>query len=113
VVYLSDADRRKVLLTLPEPVDDRLESLIRVARAAQVQVSRSQIIAALIAAAPTDPGRLARVVQRYLGERAEAFSQEHPGTNLPDVHHPGAKRGDAHWSKRGQIQKPLLAALRA
>lgn len=100
MAYLSDARRRKALFTLPEPVDDRLESLTRVARAGMMQVSRSQMIAALIASAPTDPQRLAGVVQRYLDKQAEAFAQEHPGADLPDVQHSGAKRGGAHWSKR-------------
>lgn len=100
MAYLSDARRRKALFTLPEPVDDRLESLTRVARAGRMQVSRSQMIAALIASAPTDPRRLATVVQRYLDKQAEAFTQEHPGADLPDVQHPGAKRGAAHWSNR-------------
>ena len=100
MTYLSDARRRKTLFTLPEPVDDRLESLTRVARAGRMQVSRSQMIAALIASAPTDPNGLAGVVQRYLDKRAEAFAREHPGADLPDIQHPGAKRGAAHWRKR-------------
>ncbi len=100
MTYLSDARRRKTLFALPEPVDDRLESLTRIARAGKMQASRSQIIAALIASAPTDPKRLAGVVQKYLDKRAETFAQEHPGAGLPDIQHPGAKRGAAHWSKR-------------
>ena len=104
--WLSDAPRRKVLLALPEPVDDRLESLTRLARAAQVQVSRSQMIAALIASAPTTPDRLARVMRQYLAQEEQVFSREHPGTNLPEVQHPGAKRGSAHWSKRRNSQHP-------
>lgn len=100
MTYLSDARRRKALFALPEPVDDRLESLTRIARAGKMQVSRSQLIAALIASAPTDPKRLAGVMQRYLDKRAEAFAQEHPGAGLPGIQHPGAKRGTAHWSKR-------------
>jgi hypothetical protein len=102
MAYLSDARRRKALFALPEPVDDRLESLTRVARAGRMQVSRSQLIAALIAAAPTDPKRLALVVQRYLDRQAEAFAQEHPGADLPDIQHPGAKRGAAHGSRHEQ-----------
>jgi hypothetical protein len=106
MTYLSDARRRKALFTLPEPVDDRLESLTRVARAGRMQVSRSQMIAALIASAPTNPEDVAGVVQTYLDQQAEAFAQEHPGEDLPDVQHPGAKRGAAHWRKRehGDIQ---------
>ena len=80
--YLSDANRRKVLFVLPEPVDDRLESLTRVARAARIQVSRSQLLAALVASAPTDPARLARVMHHYLAQDAQVFSQEHPRDGL-------------------------------
>lgn len=98
--WLSDAPRRKVLVVLPEPVDDRLESLTRLARAAQVQASRSQMIAALITSAPTTPERLARVMRQYLAQDEQVFSEEQPATGLPEVQHPGAKRGSAHWSKR-------------
>lgn len=104
--WLSDAPRRKVLVVLPEPVDDRLESLTRLARAAQVQASRSQMIAALIASAPTAPGRLARVVRDYLAQDEQVFAQEHPEAGLPEIQHPGAKRGSAHWSRRRQGQHP-------
>lgn len=104
--WLSDAPRRKVLVVLPEPVDDRLESLTRLARAAQVQTSRSQMIAALIASAPTTPDRLARMMRHYLAQNEQDFSQEHPGTGLPEVQHPGAKRGSAHWGKRKHRQRP-------
>lgn len=98
--YLSDANRRKVLIVLPEPVDDRLESLTRVARAARIQVSRSQLLAALVASAPTDPARLARVMHHYLAQDVQVFSQEHPGADLPQILHPGAKRGRANRRNR-------------
>lgn len=94
--YLSDAHRRKVLVVLPEPIDDRLESLTRVARAARIQVSRSQLLAALVASAPTDPARLARVMHHYLAQDVQVFSQEHPGMDLPQIRRPGAKRGRAN-----------------
>lgn len=98
--YLSDAPRRKVLFALPEPVDDRLEVLTRLARAARIQASRSQLVAALIASAPTDPDRLADVMLHYLGQDDQEFPQNRPGADLPPIRHPGAKRGSAHWSKR-------------
>lgn len=98
--YLSDANRRKVLIVLPEPVDDRLESLTRVARAARIQVSRSQLLAALVASAPTDPARLARVMHHYLAQDVQVFSHEHPGADLPQILHPGAKRRRANRRNR-------------
>ncbi len=95
-----NAQRRRVLVVLPEPVDDRLERLTRAALAAQVQVSRSQLLAALIATAPTQPQGLAAVVRDYLAQELEAFSRGHPDKDLPQVRHPGARRGSAHWRNR-------------
>lgn len=89
---VSDAERRNTLVALPEPVDERLELLIRVARAEGVQVSRSQMLAAMVAAAPTTPERLSRMVLRYLSLNQPTFSAGHPGGDLPEVRHRGRRR---------------------
>ena len=89
---VSDAERRKILVALPEPVDERLELLIRVARAAGIQVSRSQMLAAMVAATPTAPRGLSRMVTRYLSMELPAFSEGHPNGDLPEVTHPGPRR---------------------
>jgi hypothetical protein len=89
---VSDAERRNTLVTLPEPVDERLELLIRVARAAGVQVSRSQMLAAMVAAAPTTPERLSRMVRHYLSLKQPTFSAGHPEGDLPEVRYRGRRR---------------------
>jgi hypothetical protein len=89
---VSDAERRKTLVALPEPVDERLELLIRVARGAGVQVSRSQMLAAMVAAAPTAPESLARMLRRYLSLNQPTFSAGHPDGDLPEVKHRGRRR---------------------
>ena len=89
---VADADRRKVLVALPEPIDQRLEWLLRVAKAAGTPVSRSQMLAAVVASAPTRPGELARIVQGYLSLELPAFSEDHPHGDLPEIKHPGPRR---------------------
>ena len=89
---VSDAERRNTLVALPEPVDERLELLIRVTRTAGIQVSRSQILAAMVAAAPTAPAGLSRMVRRYLSLKLSAFSEGHPDGDLPEVTHLGRRR---------------------
>lgn len=89
---VSEADRRKTLIALPEPVDERLELLIRVARATGIQVSRSQMLAAMIAAAPTAPAGLKRMVTDYMSVNQTSFSKSHPHGDLPAVTHRGRPR---------------------
>ena len=89
---VSDAQRRRTLVALPEPVDDRLELLIRVARAGGIRVSRSQLLAAMVATAPITPGAISRMVMRYLSLNQAAFSEGHPHGDLPEVTHPGRRR---------------------
>lgn len=89
---VSDAERRKTLVALPEPVDERLDLLIRVARTTGIQASRSQMLAAMVAAAPTAPTGLSRMLRRYLSLKLPAFSDSHPGGELPEVTRRGRRR---------------------
>jgi len=91
-MYLvSDEERRKILVALPKPVDERLELLIRLARPG-MQVSRSQMVAALVADAPTVPRSLQRIVAGYLSMELGAFAEGHPRGDLPEIKHPGPRR---------------------
>ena len=99
---VSDADRRKVLVVVPEPVDERLERLLRVARSAGMQVSRSQMVAALIAAAPTSPDDIVVTLRGYLSLELPAFTGDHPQGDLPIVRHPGVPRGPRRPRERNQ-----------
>jgi hypothetical protein len=89
---VSDAELRNTLVSLPEPVDERLELLIRVAKAAGVRVSRSQMLAAMVAAAPTKPEGLSRMVRHYMSLNQPTFSSSHPDGDLPEVKHRGRRR---------------------
>jgi hypothetical protein len=50
------------------------------------------MLAAVIASAPTGPGELARIVQRYLMLDLPAFCEDHPYGDLPEIRHPGPRR---------------------
>jgi hypothetical protein len=89
---VSQTERRKVLVALPEPVDQRLEMLVSVARRAGVQVSRSQMLAAMITTSPITGEGLAEIVRRYLSLEMSAFIESHPPGDLPLVRHPGPSR---------------------
>jgi hypothetical protein len=89
---VSDAERRKVLIALPEPVDERLEMLISIARLTGIQASRSQLLAALITVAPITPEDLASIVRRYLSLELPTFAESRPRGDLPAVRHPGPRR---------------------
>jgi hypothetical protein len=49
-------------ITWPFPVDRRLDQLVEVANNAGANVRRSELAAAIVAAAPTDPAELLRMV---------------------------------------------------
>ncbi len=89
---VSDAQRRNTLVALPEPVDQRLELLIRVVRTDGITVSRSQMLAAMVAAAPTTPKGLSGIVRRYRALTQSAFIAADPDGDLPEVTHRGRQR---------------------
>jgi hypothetical protein len=92
VELVSQAERRSVLVSVPHLVDARLEMLVRVARSGGVQVSRSQLLAALVAAAPVTTSRVSRLARDYLALEVPDFQAGHPQGALPEVRHPGRKR---------------------
>lgn len=92
MILVSDEERRNTLVTLPKPVDERLELLIRVARAKGVKVSRSQMLAAMVTSTP--PGRVRRMVENYLAMTLETFSAQAPAGALPEVKQRGRQRSN-------------------
>jgi hypothetical protein len=92
VDLVSQADSRKVMVVMPEPVDDHLELLLRAARSGGAQPSRSQLLAALVAAAPTGVPEVARLVQNYLMLKIPDLRERRPPGPLPVVRHPGPRR---------------------
>ncbi|MFF2952648.1 hypothetical protein ACFVVU_15050 [Kitasatospora sp. NPDC057965] len=83
--------RRKTLVEWPQAVDDRLEDLVRAAIAAGENVSRSQMLAALVASADTAPTALADVIRTYRLLEADAFTHATPD-DLPAPRRLGRKR---------------------
>ncbi|OLT30704.1 hypothetical protein BJF79_38385 [Actinomadura sp. CNU-125] len=90
---LKDSAKRTTSVQWPDAVDDRLQVLVALAAAEGVQVSRAQLLAALVASAPMDGVQLGEVARTYLRERPEPFTQATGSAgDLPVVRRPGAKR---------------------
>ena len=92
VELVSQAESRKVLVVLPEPVDEHLELLLRAARAGGAQASRSQLLAALVSAAPTEAFQVTRLVLDYLTLEVPDLRARQPQGRLPVVKHRGPRR---------------------
>jgi hypothetical protein len=92
IELVSQAKSRKVLVVLPEPVDDHLEMLLRAARAGGAQASRSQLLAALVATAPTEATQVTQLVLDYLSLEIPDLRARRPQGRLPLVKFRGRKR---------------------
>lgn len=92
VDLVSQAARRKLLVVMPEPVDQHLELLARTARLAGAQASRSQLLAALVVAAPTAAPEVRDLVLDYLSLLVPELRARHPEQALPEIRHPGPRR---------------------
>ncbi|WP_406324898.1 hypothetical protein OG784_42300 [Streptomyces sp. NBC_01617] len=89
---LCRCPRRNRLVSWPEDVDGRLEVLVRAAAAAGEQTSRSQLLAALVAAADTRPAAIADLLHSYRRLAADALTEGNQGNGLPVVPSPGPHR---------------------
>lgn len=89
---LCQRPRRNRLVSWPEDVDGRLEILVRAAAAAGEQTSRSQLLAALVAAADVRPDAIADLLHSYRRLAADALREGNQGDGLPTVRAPGPAR---------------------
>ena len=89
---VSQAERRKLLVAVPKPVDEHLELLLRAARLGGAQASRSQLLAALVVSAPTAVPDVRDLVLEYLTLQLPDLRARHPEEALPEIRHPGPKR---------------------
>lgn len=87
--------RRTTLISWPSAVDDRLDVLVRAATAAGESISRSQLLAALVAESSQDPDQLSSVIRRYRVTESEHFVAAHRRTGLPAIRRPGRRRQPA------------------
>ncbi|GCD40401.1 hypothetical protein [Streptomyces paromomycinus] len=88
--------RRNTLVAWPEEVDERLEILVRAAAAAGEQTSRSQVLAALVAAAEAHPETMAELLHAYRRLPAGALADGNTRDDLPTVRAPGPRRTTQH-----------------
>ncbi|MFD8220478.1 hypothetical protein ACFV2U_44120 [Streptomyces sp. NPDC059697] len=84
--------RRNTLVSWPDDVDRRLDILVRTAAAAGEQTSRSQVLAALVAAADTHPDTVASLLHAYRRLNADALTDENEREDLPTVRTTGPRR---------------------
>ncbi|MFI6513294.1 hypothetical protein ACIBCT_37310 [Streptosporangium sp. NPDC050855] len=102
------AQRRNTLVTWPQAVDDRLEQLVAAGLAARENVSRSQLLAALVVNTEVSPEHIAALIQTYRSMSADALdntSASSAAENWPEVRHPGPRRGAHRPKPRRGAQK--------
>ncbi|GAA0829159.1 hypothetical protein ACFQVD_08320 [Streptosporangium amethystogenes subsp. fukuiense] len=101
------ARRRNTLVTWPQAVDDRLERLVAAGLAAHENVSRSQLLAALVVNAEVSPEHVAALIQAYRSMSADALDDT-PGSSAaedwPEVRHPGPRRNAHRPKPQGSAQ---------
>ncbi|GAA3123458.1 hypothetical protein [Nonomuraea salmonea] len=87
--------RRNTLISWPQSIDDRLERLVAAGLAAGENVSRSQVLAALVANAEVSPEGVATLIRAYRHMPAEALDEmpdAATSADWPQVRHPGPRR---------------------
>ncbi|MFF0000748.1 hypothetical protein [Streptomyces avermitilis] len=84
--------RRTTSVQWPEDIDRRLNILVRAATAAGERTSRAELLAALVAAADTQPEQLALLLHRYRRLPETALADDESREDLPQVRSPGPRR---------------------
>jgi hypothetical protein len=94
LVLLKDSQRRTTLVKWPVEIDDHLDLLIRLAAADGIQISRAQMLSALVANVDLSGTAMAEVARRYLmmSEGDLASSALPQRDRLPVVRHRGRQR---------------------
>lgn len=81
--YLREHEKHQSNLRWEEPIDRRLLNLVRLAQEAGLNASRSEVVAALILAASTDPSELVALIISY--RTAEASKVDVQGAAIVDI----------------------------
>ncbi|MFF9078764.1 hypothetical protein ACF1BR_03655 [Streptomyces rubiginosohelvolus] len=89
---LCHQQRQQTSVLWPEDIDRRLNILVRTAAAAGERTSRAELLAALVAAAETDPEMLASLLHHYRRMPADALAEDRERSDLPVVRSPGPRR---------------------
>ncbi|MGW3212817.1 hypothetical protein ACWDBC_11240 [Streptomyces parvus] len=89
---LCHQQRHQTSVVWPQDIDRRLNILVRATAAAGERTSRAELLAALVAAAETDPEVLASLLHNYRRLPADALAEDHDRSDLPVVRSPGPRR---------------------
>ena len=94
---LKDSSRRTTSVQWPAEVDEHLNVLVALLAAEGVQISRSQLLAALVADARLTGEDLARIARQYLGglQTGELAAVAPPSEALPGTPRRGRRRSVA------------------
>ena len=76
----------------PEFVDERLEILVRLAIAEGEQANGAQMLGALVASCPIDPGEIAERLKQYRRLHEEEFRTQVDPVGLPELRRTGPPR---------------------
>ncbi len=91
----------------PEDIDRRLNILVRAATAAGERTSRAELLAALVAAADTQPEQLALLLHRYRRLPETALSDDESREDLPKVRsRPPTRRIRLNDPRHGRSPRP-------
>ena len=96
---LKDSPRRTTSVQWPAEVDAHLDFLVQLLAGQGIQISRAQMLSALVAEASPNGPALARLARRYLGRlqagELAALAATH-SDHLPSVRHRGRQRTRPH-----------------
>jgi hypothetical protein len=92
MALLWRTSKRRRLVKWPEPVDERLEILVRLAMTDGEQTNSTQLLAALVATCPTEPEEIALRLKTYRRLDEEGFRAQVDPSGLPELRRTGPRR---------------------
>lgn len=86
---LRNSVEKQIGISIPTPLDTRLDALVRLAIAAGDNTSRKELLSALLLAAPDDPAKLITALRSYrvaqVGQAAIAGDDVNPYLGEPET----------------------------
>ncbi|MGW6638258.1 hypothetical protein [Streptomyces cyaneofuscatus] len=92
---LCRQQRHQTSVFWPQDIDRRLNILVRSAAAAGERTFRAELLAALVAAAVTDPETLVSLLHSYRRMPADALADDQDRDDLPVLRSPGPRRASS------------------
>lgn len=84
---MRTCEEKQIGISIPTPLDARLDALVRRANAAGESTSRKELLAALLLDAPENPDQLTRALRAYRTARADqvVVDGDPPGRYLTEA----------------------------